>query len=180
MHGNQIHLPGHTKPKHKAHAELSLSKDQQDVWKSVGRNPQGGGRTAPDWNNGDLHLILVRTRQEARLGLNGKVVTHGDLAWPGPAALLQQVGSQHALRLLVRLRHSLQQRQHINWDHSKAAWAPTRKPETRLTAPPLTLTGPTLLRTVLVLRKIQLESPWLLCRSWRPTGRVSASPWPTT
>lgn len=41
--------------------------------------------------------------------LGPKVVTHCDLEWPGAKALLQQVRPQHALGLLVWLRHFLHQ-----------------------------------------------------------------------
>lgn len=44
--------------------------------------------------------------------LGAKVVTHCNLGWPGTETLLLQVRPQHALGLLVRLGHSLHQKQH--------------------------------------------------------------------
>lgn len=122
---NQINLPVHTNTNISkySNAELSFltchSQDQivfkQDIWKRITRNPEVGGRTFryrslwPLTYYINLNLTWAQ-KNELRSSLRAKVVTHWNLDWPRPKALLQQVRSQHALSFLVRLRHPLQQK----------------------------------------------------------------------
>lgn len=51
-------------------------------------------------------------KKRSKVCLSAKVVTHCNLGWPGAEPLLLQIRPQHALGLLVRLGHSLYQKQH--------------------------------------------------------------------